>query len=202
MVGGATKLCLFSPPPRSADNFGAWVSGRLKSVCASRIDRIISCPKKESPVGWCTKCQRICEKPLLLPRLREPHGKILRRSHAMSGFAGFWTRRNRRRGAAGSSSRAQNFSLECAGLVVGLGAPIVETSGSNPARLKLGRSTFATYLVGDTAQQKPLQGVFIFVRWQLGIHAATPAHLRPQLLSPINGGNPRGASRTRREACT
>jgi bacteriocin resistance YdeI/OmpD-like protein len=51
------------------------------------------------------------------------------------------------------------------GLVVGLGALIVETNRSGPPRPKLGQST-ATYLTSHTAQQKPLQGVFTFVGWQ------------------------------------
>ena len=103
-----------------------------RSPDISTHDKISSWLRKESAVAVvrCTKYQRICEGPLLLPRRRKPHGKTLRRLHAMNGFVGFWTRRNRRQGAAGSSSRARNFSVECAGRVVGLGARIVEANGN------------------------------------------------------------------------
>ena len=77
---------------------------------------------------WFTKCQQIYEKPWLLPQC-ETHGMTLRRSRAMSGFAGLPPSRNRRQENTMSSEHARSLSKENAGLVVGQAALIVEISG-------------------------------------------------------------------------
>jgi hypothetical protein len=85
---------------------------------------MIPWPKRESPLVPCTKCQRICEKPLFPTRRHEQNGRTLRRSRAMSGSAGLSPSRNRKPENSTSRGCVRSLRKECAGLVVG---PVVLT---------------------------------------------------------------------------
>ena len=101
--------------------------------------KIALCPKKKwfdelttsSLLVWYIKCRRTYERPLVLPLRCEQHGKILRHSRVTNGFAGLRTAKKRRRDVSVSRRHSRSLKAECAGLVVGSVALIVERAVPN-----------------------------------------------------------------------
>src|SRR4051812_8573512 len=84
------------------------------------FDIVELCLKKRPPAVWRTNCRRIYEVPLLPHPKPEKPGKILRRWHAMNGFAGLSLPKNQRREEIMSNGQSRSLWKESAALAVGL----------------------------------------------------------------------------------